>query len=584
MTDHASLVELLRQRARQQPDDCAYVLVSNLGQQEQSVTFATLERRAQVLADRLAARVRPGERVLLMFPTGIAFIVAYFACLIAGAIAVPVMPPRRNATRDASAAIIADCTPRLALVSPELIEVMRADLKQRLALGGIPYLPVALDELDQAAPQGVAAARVRREDIAFLQYTSGSTATPKGVMVSHANLLENLEMIRADFGNHSGSTHVSWLPLYHDMGLILNVLQSMYLGALCVLMTPVGFMHRPLEWLRSIHRYRGEVAAAPNFAFDLCVDRFRPQQMEGIDLSCWKLACNGAEPIRAETLRRFAETFAPYGFDAKALYPAYGLAEATLFVAAGRRGRGPTIRDVDAATLQAGRMTPAPDARNRRMLVGCGRVVSGLGLAIVDPSTRRRRDTGSVGEIWIRGPSVAQGYWGRTLETAASFQAEIEGEAEPCWLRTGDLGCVDADGEIYIVGRLKDVIIIRGVNHYPQDIEATVAASHPALRRDFGAVFAVPDEQGNDRLVVVQEVERRRHDATTTEDICGAIRAAVANEHEVMARTIVLIEPGTLPKTTSGKIQRARTRQLWSEGNLALWTERGQPAAEAMAQ
>jgi acyl-CoA synthetase (AMP-forming)/AMP-acid ligase II len=366
------------------------------------------------------------------------------------------------------------------------------------------------------------------------------------------------------------------------MGLILNVLQSIYLGALCVLMTPVGFVHRPLEWLRAIHHYRGEVAAAPNFAFDLCVDRFRPDQMHGIDLSSWKIACNGAEPIRMETMRRFADTFAPYGFAADTLYPAYGLAEATLFVSGGHRGRGVVSRTASSRALQDGRIEQPTGPNDERRLVGCGRPANGLTVAIVDPTRKRQVAPDVIGEIWITGPSVARGYWGRAETSAAVFRAELDGARGGAWLRTGDLGCVDAQGELYVTGRLKDVIIIRGANHYPQDIEATVARSHPALRRDCGAAFSVADGNGDEKLVVVQEVKRGWRGVVTVEDIVASIRAALANEHEVMARTVVLIEAATIPKTTSGKLQRTLTAKQWAEGKLTLWSGPQPPAADTV--
>ena len=296
-------------------------------------------------------------------------------------------------------------------------------------------------------PAGGASRRIvapRRDDVAFLQYTSGSTSAPKGVIVSHGNLVENSEMIRLAFGNTRQSTYVSWVPLYHDMGLILNALQSLYVGALCVLLAPVSFMQRPLGWLRAIHDYRAEVAGGPNFAFDLCVRRYRADQMEGIDLSCWKVAFNGAEPVRAATIERFAATFAPYGFDAKSAQPAYGMAEATLLISTGRRGAGPVTR-----TSAAKRCSATGGCRRRQ----AGRrrawsVAAGAAPANTSPSSTRRRGrrlgAGLIGEIWVAGPNVAQGYWRNPEATAAVFRARIEGEApERRWLRTGDLGFVD---------------------------------------------------------------------------------------------------------------------------------------------
>ncbi len=333
-----SLAELLRYRAANQPHDRAYVVLSDRGAEAADISFAELERRAAVLAARIAARAAPGERALLLCPTGIEFIVGLFGCILAGVIAVPMMLPRRQSARDASAGIVADCAPRLALAPRALIDGGRGDLVGRLAASDFEWLTVEEDFPAAALPE------VRHapagDDVALLQYTSGSTSAPKGVMVSHANLLANLAMIKTAFGNTRRSTYVSWVPLYHDMGLVINVLESLYVGSLCVLMAPVAFIQRPLNWLRAISDYRAEVAVAPNFGFDLCVARYRPEQMEGIDLSSWKIALNGAEPVRADTIRRFGETFAPYGFAESSMYPAYGMAEATVLISAGRRGAG----------------------------------------------------------------------------------------------------------------------------------------------------------------------------------------------------------------------------------------------------
>jgi acyl-CoA synthetase (AMP-forming)/AMP-acid ligase II len=412
--------------------------------------------------------------------------------------------------------------------------------------------------------------RVGGNDVALLQYTSGSTSTPKGVVVRHCNLLANLEMIRLAMSNTEGSTSVGWVPLYHDMGLMMGVIQPLYLGATSVLMSPAGFMQRPLKWLRTIHRYRAEVTSAPNFAFDLCVARFDAGQMDGIDLSCWKLALNGAEPVRADTTAGFRETFAGYGFTAGTMYPGYGLAEATLLVAGGMRGAEPIVRRVSRSALRNGNIAESATARDAQSLVSCGCSVAGQQIAIVDPATRDRVAADRVGEIWLNGPNVAGGYWGNPAATRETFRAAIAGTAGPDWLRTGDLGFLDEDGRLFITGRLKDVIIIRGVNHYPQDIERTVQDSHPALRRDAGAAFAVMDGIDGEKLVIAQEVERTWWRDLDLEAINRCIREAVTRQHEIAVDTIVLISPGSLPKTTSGKVQRSLARKLWLEKALAV--------------
>jgi acyl-CoA synthetase (AMP-forming)/AMP-acid ligase II len=563
----ASLADVLRYRAEVQPDDRAYVALSERGGQEAVLTFAELERRASMVAARLAQRLRPGDRALLVFPAGLDFMVAFLGCLKAGVIAVPMMVPRRASTYDSSAAIVADCRPPLAMTTADLAAV-RPEVIQRYGDAGLDWLLLG----DDAGANGAGATYPPpgRDDVAFLQYTSGSTSSPKGVIVRHRHLLANLEMIRLALGSTRASTNLNWVPLYHDMGLILNALHSLYVGALGVLMAPVAFIQRPLSWLQAIHAYRAELTSAPNFAFDMCVSRFRAEQMKGVDLSCWKLAINAAEPVRADTIARFTSTFAPYGFDARAMYPVYGLAEATLMVSAGRRGEGAVARSVSRGALQHGEITAPSGDVDRQDLVGCGRSLVGERIAIVEPESRGRLAPGNVGEVWVAGLNIAGGYWQNQEATTAVFEAQIEGEGGEFWLRTGDLGFLDPSGELFITGRIKDIIIIRGMNHYPQDIENSMQDSHPALRRHCGAAFTIVDENNDERLILVQEVERTARHQISIEEIAGCIREAVFNEHEIAIHKVVLIAPGAIPKTTSGKIQRSLTRKLWQEGLLEV--------------
>ncbi|MBB4952243.1 acyl-CoA synthetase (AMP-forming)/AMP-acid ligase II [Agrobacterium vitis] len=563
---YSSLVDMLLSNAQDRPDDRAVVFMPDAQRQETILSHRALYQHAATLAAKLSDHAAQGDRALLLFPTGVEFVVSYFACMMAGIIAVPLMPPRKNAGRDSSAAIIADCSPKLVLTAGGERDGLHSTLRQRFADAGILHIPVELtqEHLSYTARPCSAAS------LAFLQYTSGSTSTPKGVMVSHGNLLANLEMMRQRLGNTSSSHHVSWIPLYHDLGLIMNLLQPLYVGATSVLMTPSAFMHRPLNWLRAIHQLQAEVAAAPNFAYDLCVDRFRADHLEGVDLSAWKVAVNGAEPVRPETLTRFAQCFAPYGFSASALHPTYGLAEATLVVSSAVRGRGAKILDVSAGNLHERKIAAPQSADDLRHLAGCGHAVDGVEIAIVDPVSCRPQTAHCLGEIWLRGASIAKGYWNRPTETTDIFDAVIssEGAETHGWLRTGDLGYIDNDGEVYIAGRIKDVIIIRGVNYYPQDIEATAAAAHSALRRDHGAVFTVADSDGNQQVVLVQEVERTQRHTLDEREIAMAIRKAVTETHDIALGRIVLLRPGTIPKTTSGKIQRHKARQLWLDNAL----------------
>jgi acyl-CoA synthetase (AMP-forming)/AMP-acid ligase II len=559
MAEPATLVDVLRHRAETQPHDRAYIFLSDQGSEEASLTYAELLARADALAAHLGGQAAPGERALLVFPSGLEFVVALFACFLARLIAVPIMVPRRQSARDSSASIVANCAPRLALTSAALLT--RQDLVERFP--GLTWMTAE----PPTSEIGSTSAPPHADDIAFLQYTSGSTSNPKGVVITHRNLMVNHEMIRVSLGNSASSTCVNWIPHFHDMGLIFGVLHPIYLGSTAVLMSPNAFMQRPHLWLRAISQYRAEAVASPNFGYDLCVARYRPELMEGIDLSGLKVMCCGAEPIRAETLRRFADTFAPHGFNSGAIFPCYGMAETTVEATGRTRGSGYVTRMLSRSGLQTNRIEEPRDEADAQELVGCGYAVLDERVAIVHPDTRVSLGRNQIGEIWVSGENVASAYWRNDEATAAGLRARLPGE-DGVWLRTGDLGFLDATGELYVTGRIKEMIIIRGMNHYPQDIERSVQAAHSALRQNGGAAFAVTDERGEEQLVVVQEVERTERNKIDPKEITGIIREAVTNDHEIYARYIVLIRPGTLPKTTSGKIQRSAARTLWLEGRL----------------
>jgi acyl-CoA synthetase (AMP-forming)/AMP-acid ligase II len=567
----SSLVDVLEHRAATQGDERALIFLTDRGAEDTVLTFRQLHDAANAVATRLAAVAKPGDRALLVFPPGLEFVVAFFGCLIARVIAVPMMVPRRQSSRDSSASIMANCKPTVALTSPTL--ALRDDLAARFAGHDLQWLTV---DMTPGSPGAIDLPRPQAQDVAFLQYTSGSTSDPKGVVVTHAMLLANMAMAQAALGTGEHSTCVNWLPLYHDMGLILSVVGSMYLGALCVLLAPSGFMQRPLTWLRAISHYRAEITASPNFAYDLCIARLRADQMEGVDLSSWKIILIGAEPIRAPTIEKFIETFLPYGLAPRAMNPGFGMAEATLIVSMSPVGAGHDTRTLSHTALQANVIRHAADEDDAHVLVGCGYPIPDSRLAIVDPQTLRQLPADTVGELWIDGPHVARAYWDNRQASAASLHAHIEGESG-AWLRSGDLGFLDTKGQLFITGRIKDLVIIRGMNHYPQDIELTVERAHPALRQNGGAVFSAPDERGEENLVVVQEVERTARNRIDPDEIAGVIREAITIEHEVFARHIVLIRPNTLPKTTSGKVQRSLTRKLWQDGKLDYLTT--EPAA-----
>jgi amino acid adenylation domain-containing protein len=554
----ATLASLLRGRAGERPGKVAFTFLADGEAEGERLTYGELDRRARTIAAALRASLAPGDRALLLYPPGLEFIAAFFGCLYAGVIAVPAYPPRLNdRSQERLRAVARDAEPRAALTTASILTAAAAlPIPELAAVCWIATdsLEASMLELPEPDP----------ESIAFLQYTSGSTSTPKGVMVSHANLLHNEGMIGEAFRQDEDTVVVGWLPLYHDMGLIGNVLQPLWAGGTCVLMAPVAFLQKPLRWLEAIHRYRGTTSGGPNFAYELCVRRIAEEQRAGLDLSSWRVAYNGAEPVRAETLERFAVAFAPQGFRPEAFFPCYGLAEATLFVSGGEAGTVPPVAHLDAAALEAHEARPSESEEARR-LVSCGHAWAGQRIVVADPETGSDLAAGRIGEIWIAGPSVARGYWRNPEATERDFAARLESGEGP-FLRTGDLGFL-RDGELYVAGRLKDLIIIRGRNHYPQDLELTAERSHPDLRPGSGAAFSV-EVSGEERLVLVQEVERRRRDEF--EEVAEAVRGAVAREHEVQVHEVVLVRVGTVPKTSSGKIQRSACRALYLAGELAV--------------
>ncbi|HEY0738799.1 MAG TPA: amino acid adenylation domain-containing protein [Herpetosiphonaceae bacterium] len=561
-----TLVELARWRAAQQPDQLAYTFLTDGQSATDCLSYAALDRQARAIAARLQQLDMPGQRAVLLYPPGLSYIAAFFGCLYAGVTAIPAYPPT-SARLDRSLpqrllAIVRDAQPRIALTTSATVELGQALAAQAADLQSLSWL--ATDSIFPEAAEQWQTPAIDAHTLAFLQYTSGSTSTPKGVMLSHDNLLHNLELIRQAFGHTPGSQGVIWLPPYHDMGLIGGILQPLYAGFPVTLMSPLAFLQQPLRWLEAISRFRGTTSGGPNFAYDLCVRKITTEQRRELDLSSWTVAFNGAEPVRAETLDRFAATFAECGFRREAFYPCYGLAEATLIVAGGRLAAPPTIANFASAALEQHQVVAAAENVPPRTLVSSGAALLDQQIAIVDPETLQACPADRVGEIWVSGPSVARGYWGQPEATRRTFAATIEGQPGR-FLRTGDLGLLHA-GELFVAGRLKDLLIIRGRNHYPQDIEATVERSHPALHPGATAAFTI-ERDDEERLVVVGEVERQSR-RVPIEEVAAAIRQAVAEQHELQTDTVVLIRPGGVPKTTSGKIQRSATRQTFLSGAL----------------
>jgi acyl-CoA synthetase (AMP-forming)/AMP-acid ligase II len=552
--------DVLRQRALERPDAQAFAFLDRHGTVIEERSFAKLDARARTIAAALAGRGLAGKPVLLVYPSGLDFVDALFGCFYAGAIAVPAPYAMARRAGDRIGAILRDCQPDLVLTLSRL----ENDAEIRGAAdnfsGELPFLYT--DRLEAPASQQLP--EVAAADIALLQYTSGSVAAPKGVMLSHGNLLANSAMIQEAFGHDGDLRMVSWLPLFHDMGLIGHILQPVYVGGISVLMSPMTFLTRPIRWLQAISDWRGTTSGAPNHAFDLCTRMISPDQAALLDLSSWQVAYCGSEMVRAETMEKFAGAFEKCGFRPEALFPCYGMAEATLMVTGVGVGRG--MRTVSSAS-NTGRNE---ENRFDRRFVSCGPAWRDQRIVIVDPVTGTRLPDGEVGEVCLRGSNVAKGYWRRAEETELSFGARF-GFDNAVYLRTGDLGFLEG-GELFVVGRLKDIIIVRGVNHAPEDIEATVATSHDGFSGSVSAAFGV-NLSDEEQVVVVQEVKR-----PADVELEVAIRAAfegVTREHGLRLHDLIVVRQGAIPRTSSGKVRRGRCREMYQANEfdrLGVWT------------
>ncbi|HQC95523.1 MAG TPA: aminotransferase class III-fold pyridoxal phosphate-dependent enzyme, partial [Aquabacterium sp.] len=563
-----SLVHLLSHRAEFAPDAAAYVFLSEKeGQEPASLSYRELDARARFIASHLQAQGRQPKKqpVLLLFQPGLDYVAAFFGCLYAGAIPVPVYPPSSARRLPRLQAVLDDAQAHCAITTrADLLRIDTLQSQQRKLSITDWFVLDALEE--QAAPWVDPGASA--DTIAFLQYTSGSTGSPKAVMVSHGNLLNNLEHTGRAIAVRDSDVTVSWLPPYHDFGLIGGILSPLFWGHHCVFMQPATFLLNPYRWLKAISDHRGTITSAPNFAYDLCVRSTTPEQRATLDLSNWRIAANGAEPVRVDTVRGFSRTFGPCGFRPESMVPGYGLAESTLVVAAAQgtpQGQAPAHIYVSRTALQQRSIEPCAEGDEAASLVSVGTVLPEHEVVIVDPHSLKRAAADAVGEVWVRGPSVAQGYRNRPDETRATFQAFVADSGEGPYLRTGDLGFF-LDGALFICGRLKDLIIVNGRNIYPQDVENASFLSHPKLRVDGAIAFGVAGD-GAERLVVVQELDFR---IRPDEAMFGAIASAVADEVGLPPDSIVLVKAGQLPRTSSGKIQRQLCKQQFQDGDLPM--------------
>ena len=558
----ATYVDLLRERADQQSDRLAYTFLPDGEGEGVSLSFAQLDERARAIGAYLREQCDPGDRVLVLLPSGLAYLCAFWGCLYAGVVAVPAYPPGNKRHLPRLASVINDAGAKLVLSEVSIEEMVRA-------MGEVGD---AFDQLQWCAYESVTdewaehwtPPDIGPSTLAYLQYTSGSTSAPKGVMLTHANVLCNQKVIEAGCHHDQNSTYVSWLPLFHDMGLV-SALQATYLGARFVFMSPTAFIQRPLRWLQAIDRFSAHTSGGPNFAYEHCVGRIDEEQCQGLDLSSWRIAFNGAEPVQWKTIEQFQQKFARFGFRQDAFYPCYGLAEATVAVTGGERGRGPVVEVVDGESLRTGKVRRvSEDELGARHIVGCGYPWMGEEVVIVDPDSEQVCAEDEIGEVWVKGGSVGRGYWNNAQESERVFGAYL-GRKGP-YLRTGDLGFVTA-GELYIAGRAKDMIVIRGRNYFPQDIEQSVQQCHAALQRQVGAAFAI-EVDGHEQLVIAQEVERSHWRKVDKEELAGIVCSVIGEEFELTVHALALLKPGRIPKTSSGKVQRQACKEAFLQGQL----------------
>jgi acyl-CoA synthetase (AMP-forming)/AMP-acid ligase II len=565
------LFDVLREHAACRGSALAYRYLEDGEHETRTQTFADLLLRATRIGAYLSEQRLRSRTVVLLIRDELTFLEGLLGCFCAGAIAVPVMMPRRDSEMTALHAVTRNAEAQAVLLSR---------LDQRFhepLLKTISHLRQLYCEDASACADGPAV-EVQPSDLAFLQYTSGSTGAPKGVCITHANLMANERAIQKAMQLNEATLFVSWLPLFHDMGLIGGALQPLFLGVTCVLMPPQAFLMKPFRWLQALSRYRGTVSGAPNFAYDLCVDKVSDAQRASLDLSSWAVAFNGSEPVRAATLERFATTFGRAGFRRSAFYPCYGMAESTLIVSGPVPGTDPHVKRFQAKSLQPGaHPLPAPDGDETAAdVVACGQAVLDTEICIVDPHHHCALPAGHVGEIWIRGPSITSGYYGALEQTARSF-GRLKTQSGT-FLRTGDLGCLHG-GQLLVLGRLKDIIIIRGRKYYPQDLETTAAASSPLLIPGGGAALTIPGVR-DDSLIIVHEVTRQAWRTVDADQLSADIRHALVQQHGIAPSSVILIKPGALPRTSSGKVRRARCRDLFLNAAFESLRERSSAQAE----
>ncbi|MBA3772266.1 MAG: fatty acyl-AMP ligase [Ramlibacter sp.] len=572
-----NIVTLLSRHCQSRPEKTAYVYLKDGETESETISYRALSDSVRAHAEVLAQSIRASERVLLALPDGIDFVVVFLACLHAGLVPVPVKPPQNREASRKVLAIAADCGACSIVCSDGMLLKLRAFFPDSETLGAMRHME-SQDLLARAAcsspgqPDGAEArvAAMPPESLAYLQYTSGSTGSPKGVMVSHANLMANEEMIRLRWGSSETDVLLSWLPMFHDMGLVAAVVHSLFLGATCVLMPPLAFIQKPARWMSAASKYRATITGGPNFAFRaLCTDRVLAAST-GLDLRSLRVVFCGSEPIAASVVTNFLGSYEGHGFDPRAFSAGYGMAEATLMVSAGGIGRPPVFADLPASgTPRVSEAAPPGTPGAGRTVVSCGQALEGQTIRIVDPDSFAPMARGKVGEIWLHGRHIARGYWGNAEATSATFGARIAGGDSRLFLRSGDLGFMLGD-ELFVTGRIKELMIFNGTNHYPQDIEAAVAGCHPGLSLGRSVAFSSIEATG-ESLIIVQEVNRdwaRSLSNLSAREVVDAIKSAVYAQYGIPAGEVVLVRLNSIPRTTSGKICRVSCKKLFEAGAL----------------
>ena len=579
MVNNSTIIDVLLDKSTNQPDRTAYTFLADGENESGSITYQELDLQAKAIAVELLTKVRSGDRALLVYPytAGLEFIASFLGCLYAGVIAVTDYPRQHIKSLNQYQDRIDDCKAAIVLTTREFADRVKGQLVSNpgmtLKLKALPW--IASDEVDLESSQQWQMPEINSDTLAFLQYTSGSTGQPKGVMITHANVLHNSEVIYKSFGHHPQSKILMWLPMFHDMGLIGGVMQPLYAGLPAVLMSPIALAQKPILWLQALSKYQITTSGGPNFAYDLLCQKVTDEQRETLDLSCWKVAFTGAEPVRAKTIEQFAELYAPCGFKQEAFYPCYGMAEATLFITGIDASRSPNILYLDRTALTQDKVVAiAPEHPNAKAVVSCGHTWLGDEIIIVNPDTKVECASDEVGEIWATGAGIGKGYWRKEEQTEATFRATLASNPDKTYLRTGDLGFIQ-DGELYITGRIKDMMILWGRNHYPQHIEETVESCHPALRPNHGAAFSI-EVNGEEQLVIAHEINRTDLRQLNAEEVIGAIRLAVGEQNLANVFAVALLKTGSIPKTSSGKIQRRACQSMFLDGSLntvAQWQQ-----------